>query len=649
MTLASLRSRRPRSLGAIQRLAISASCLALFGWPTLASGQRGDGPTPRPPGAHSVKLEKSVMVPMRDGVRLSTDLYLPAGAGDRLPVVLIRTPYDKRRYRRQDPDSSEAMFFASHGFAVVVQDTRGRFESEGAFTISYPDVEDGYDAIDWAARQPWSNGKVGGYGCSYVGDTQVMAAKARHPAYAAMIPQSAAGSFPDRGFLHSQGGAIDLSISLSWFASGGSKLRYLPPPGTPREMIAQHGDYFAIMPTVPFDMREQVWNLPLIDILSRAGVPPTDWENVLKHGPNDPWWIKLGYFTDQDRFDTPALQIESWYDTGVAVSLAQTNFMRERSLSSHGRDNQFIIVSPTLHCQSEEATARTVVGERNMGDPRRDYWRLYLDWFDHWLRGVDNGVTAMPKVQYYLMGKNEWRSAEAWPIPGTRFTQYFLRSAGRANTRSGDGRLSTARPADEPPDFYVYDPASPVPSRGLACCMGGPRGALDQSEVESRPDVLVYTTEPLTEGLEVTGPIELVLYVESSARDTDFTATLVDVLPDGTAYNVQEGILRARYREGWDRTVWMTPGTVVTVPVSLGATGHYFGPGHRIRLQVSSSNFPRFDRNLNTGGNNYDETSWVIARNGVHHSAAYPSHLTLPIVPSSIGSEAPAARRDGSR
>ncbi len=592
---------------------VAGLCLLLA--PTIARAQ-GDGAIPRPRPKYQVQIERSVMVPMRDGVRLSTDIYRPLGITGRLPVVLIRTPYDKHPYRNTNPDSSEAAFFASQGFAVVTQDTRGRFESSGEFTISYPDVTDGYDAIDWAARQPWSNGKVGGYGCSYVGDTQVMAAKARHPAYVAMIPQSASSSFPYRGFLHSAGGASDLSISLSWFSTEGSKRRDSMPP---------------------FDMRTGVWQLPLISILQRAGMPPTDWENVLTHGPDDPWWVKLGYFTDADRFDTPALQIDSWFDTGIAVSLHQMNFLRRHAVSRRGRDNQFFIVSPTLHCRSEEATAHTVVGERDLGDPRRDYWTVYLRWFDHWLRGTENGVTRMPHLQYYLMGKNQWRSASAWPIPGTRFTRYYLHSGGRANSRTGDGRLSLSPPRSESVDRYTYDPGNPVPSRGLACCVGGPRGALEQSEVETRPDVLVYTTPPLSKGVEVTGPIELVLYVSSSAKDTDFTGKLVDVLPDGTAYNVQEGILRARYRKGWGKKAWMKPGVVVKVPVSLEATGQFFGPGHRIRLEVSSSNFPRFDRNLNTGGNNYDESKWVVARNAVHHSSAYPSHLVLPIVPAHSG------------
>jgi putative CocE/NonD family hydrolase len=601
---------------------------------TTAGAQLGDGRVRRPPAKHRVRLERSVMVPMRDGVRLATDVYLPVGAGDRLPVVLIRTPYDKRAYRKTSPDSSEAVFFAAQGFAVVVQDTRGRYESEGDFTISFPDVNDGYDAVDWASKQPWSNGKVGGYGCSYVGDTQVMAAKALHPAYAAMIPQAAGSSYPHRGFMMRNNGAVELIGGLSWFASNGSKLRYGPPPGTPQTQIAQYGEYFPILPRVPaFDVTKQVWNLPIVDILKNAGMPPTDWEELVRRGPADPWWLRLGYLSENDRFDTPALQIDSWFDSDIAMVLEQYNLMRRNGVSARARDNQFIIISPSLHCQSEEVPANLVLGERAFGDARRDYWKLYVNWFDHWLRGVDNGVTKMPRIQYYVMGRNEWRSADAWPIPGTRFTEYYLHSGGRANSRTGDGMLSRTKPANEPADHYVYDPATPTPSRGAFTCCLGDRGAVDQRAAEMRSDILVYTSPPLEDGVEVTGPVQLTLYVSSSAKDTDFTAKLVDVLPDGTAYNVQEGILRARYREGWDREVWLEPGKPVKVTVPLEATSHYFQRGHRIRVEVASANFPRFDRNLNTGGRNYDETTGVIARNSVHHSSLYPSHLLLPIVP----------------
>jgi putative CocE/NonD family hydrolase len=243
----------------------------------------------------------------------------------------------------------------------------------------------------------------------------------------------------------------------------------------------------------------------------------------------------------------------------------------------------------------------------------------------------------MPKLHIYVMGKNEWRGESEWPPARTRSTRYYLHSDGRANSRSGSGALDVSPPGDEPPDRYIYDPENPAPSRGgPVCCTGtpdAPEGSFDQSEIETRNDVLVYSTPALTEGIEVTGPIEAVLYVSSSAVDTDFTAKLVDVYPDGTAYNVQEGILRARYRQGFDRKVWMKAGEVVEVRIDLQATSNYFPPGHRIRLEVSSSNFPRFDRNLNTGGNNFDEVTWIVAENAVHHDQIFPSYLLLPIIP----------------
>jgi hypothetical protein len=307
------------------------------------------------------------------------------------------------------------------------------------------------------------------------------------------------------------------------------------------------------------------------------------------------------------------------------------NRFRENGISKRARGNQYVIIGPTGHCQGEEATSNYSYGKRELGDPRRDYWSLYLRWFDHWLRGEKSGLGDLPRVQYYLMGRNEWRSAEAWPLPGTRYTPYYLRSGGRANSRFGDGTLSTEAPENEPPDHYIYDPGSPVPSLGYNT--PGGKADHDQRAIEARHDVLVYSTPPLERGMEVTGPIEVVLYVSSSARDTDFTAKLVDVYPDGRAFNLREGIARARYREGFDRQLWMEAGGIYEVRVSLQVTGNYFAPGHRIRLEVSSSNFPRFERNLNTGGRNYDETEWVTATNAIHHDSLHPSHLILPVIP----------------
>jgi uncharacterized protein len=585
-----------------------------------------------PSSAPDVELRESVWIPLRDGVRLSTDLYVPKGSAGRLPVILIRTPYDKRAHRRP---ASAAWRFAAHGYVVAVQDVRGKFESEGEYTISKDDAPDASDTTTWLATQPWSNGKIGTYGCSYLGDTQVLQAKVRNPHHTAMIPQAAGSSIHYRYFGTIDGGALELAGGLGWFRGSGSK-RYLKYPD---DMAADVRRYFEIGPVLPpiADYRP-IWNsLPVVDMMRRAGGPPSDFEAFVSHAPGDPWWDQFGYIKPGDRFDVPSLQVNSWYDFGIAETLQQFTQFRVNALSARARDHQYIIVSPTEHCRSEAATERTMVGKRELGDARFGYWDVYLRWFEHWLKGVDNGVTSMPKVRLYVMGRNVWRDEQEWPLARTRYVKYYLRSDGRANSRFGDGTLSDAAPANEAADSYVYDPAAPVPSvGGPGCCSGtseAASGAFDQSEVEQRNDVLVYTTPPLVRGVEATGPLETVLYVSSSARDTDFTAKLVDVYPDGTAYNIQEAILRARYREGFQRAVWMEPGGVYRVRIDLKATSNYFGPGHRIRLEVSSSSFPRYDRNLNTGGNNYDETRWAVARNVVHHTAQYPSHLLLPVIP----------------
>jgi hypothetical protein len=360
-------------------------------------------------------------------------------------------------------------------------------------------------------------------------------------------------------------------------------------------------------------------------MLKMAGAPHTDFEDYVSHGPADPWWDHFGYVNDRHHFTTPALQICSWYDSVVNEAFLLAGLMRKNAESAQARDNQFLVVGPTTHCGFDSATEQTVVGKRELGDAQFDYYDLYLRWYDHWLRGQPNGLASLPKVQIFVMGANRWRSENEWPLARTKFVRYFLHSNGSAHGRLGDGVLSTAGPGDEPADNFHYDPKNPVPSAGA--------GSQNQSAVEDRPDVLVFSTPPLKTGIEVTGPLEVTLFVGSSARDTDFTAKLVDVYPDGAAFNLQEGILRARYREGFNKKVWMVPGEQYRLRIDLHATSNYFPPGHRIRLEISSSNFPRFDRNLNTGGNNYDETEPLVAENTVHHSRNLASFITLPVVP----------------
>jgi putative CocE/NonD family hydrolase len=610
---------------------------ASFLWALIITGQPwvmaqvGVARYPVPAPRFETRIEKSVLVPMRDGVELSTDLFYPDGAAGKLPTILVRTPYNKNL------GAAGSVRFVGHGYVVAIQDVRGKYESEGEFTVSGPDTEDGYDMMSWIVKQPWSNGKIGTYGCSYLGENQVETAKLRHPAHAAMIPQAASGSLQYFGAL--RGGAFELASSTDWFLTQGSKIRpVLSPNGNRDGFLAATKLYDLAVKRPTVDMRTALLGLPLVDLLKRMGAAPTEWEGFLTHEPLDPWWDHLGYIKPTHQFDTPALFIDSWYDYGPGDMLRLQDLVRRNSTSERSRSNVFAVLGPTTHCAYERGAAeRTVVGTREVGDARFDFFGLYLRWFDHWLRDADNGVTTMPRFQLYVMGRNQWRGEAEWPLARTEWTKYYLRSAGRANGRLGDGTLSLTAPGREPADRFSYDPATPVPS------LGGPDwgasnpdllpGAMDQSGLEMRHDVLVYTTAPLERGVEITGPIRLKLFVSSDARDTDFTAKLVDVYPDGRAFNVQEGIQRARYREGFDRKVWLEPGKVFELEVGLEVTSNYFPAGHRIRLEVSSSNFPRFDRNLNTGGQNWNETTWKIATNSVHHDARYPSHLLLPVIP----------------
>ena len=573
-------------------------------------------PFPMPAPRHPVRLTEGVKVPMRDAAALSTDLYVPEGAGERMACVLIRTPYDKGGERKE---GSAARMFAGQGYVVAVQDVRGRYESDGDFRFSSAEERtDGYDTVSWIASQPWSNGKVGTYGCSYLGEVQYMLAATRHPNHAAAIAQSgcAWGGGGLRAFGFSRYGVLELAATFGWFRGQGHRGK---------------------SPLPPIDYREALGHLPVMDLMKTYGGPAADFEAVVSHPPADPYWQYQAPITEADRFDVPTLHVNSWYDITPSATLALYGVMRGNAESARARDHQYLIMSPGGHCESEKLRLLGRIGKRFVGDPRFDYFGTYVRWFDYWLKGMENGVPSRPRVQLYVMGRNRWRQEAEWPLGRARPARYYLSSDGRANTRQGSGLLRLEPPGEEPPDLYDYDPRDPVPSLGGGfCCTDGldaDPGAFDQSEIEMRPDVLVYTTPPLSQGVEVTGPIRAVLYVSSSAPDTDFTAKLVDVYPGGAAYNLQDGIVRARYREGLDRTVSMRPEEVYEVTVDLEATSNYFPPGHRIRVEVSSSSFPRWDRNLNTGGRNYDESQGRPARNAVHHSARHPSYVELPIVP----------------
>jgi putative CocE/NonD family hydrolase len=609
----------------------------------MVVGAADRGPIPEPTPRYTVRVEKSVRVPMSDGVWLSTDLYLPQGKEDRWPVILLRTPYSKTGFGGRMEKLANMM--AGQGYIVAVQDKRGRYESEGNYIIFGGDADDGAETIGWLGKQPWSNGRVGTYGCSSLGDYQILAAQRRPPALKAMIPQASFATIGSAGGQYKYygvrtGGAVTLAQNISWFYEAGSKVFYRPPPGLTREQFVDVAKFFNPAPQVkPADFPALWWHLPIVDIMKAAGAPPTDFADAVSRDVTDPWWDQFHYMTDDYHSDVPALFVNSWYDYGARETIFEFEMLRRNSVSALARDNQFLLLSPTTHCRSEALAADDRVGDRDVGDARFDFWSVYFKWYAYWLKGEKNAVTSMPRVQYYLMGKNEWRTASDWPVPGTRLTKFFLGSAGHANSLNGDGMLSSepskVPSGDEASDSFTYDPGNPVPSLGgPLCCTDGNNaaGSYDQRKIEIRNDVLVYTTPVISQGIEVTGPIDAVLSVSSDAKDTDFTAKLIDVYPDGRAFNVQEGILRARYREGQTKSVWMPPNEAVVVRIDVGATSNFFGPGHRIRLEVASSNFPRFDRNLNTGGKNYDETAWKVAHNRVHHSGAHPSYLLLPVV-----------------
>ena len=594
--------------------------LAMLAHSTPSAGQGAPGgPYPRPVGAHQVTLERSVMVAMRDGVRLATDVYRPRDLAGALPTVLIRTPYNKGANPNGD---ASANFFASHGYAVVVEDVRGKFASEGQYHVYQGDMTDWSDAFDWIATQSWSTGRIGTFGCSYLGEGQIIAAQQRNPHHIAAIAQAAGGNLGRVGgrrqFWGSvEGGAFAMSINFGWMPVYASIDKGARP-----------------MPKV--DLATFLRTLPVIDMTDRAGSPSWDWRNFLQRSPDDPWWDAQGYLSANDSVSVAALHVSSWFDL-AEEALQERELFQKNTTSARARDGQYAIISPTTHCASERAGSQTMVGALAVGDARLHYWETYLAWFDRWLRNNERAIDSLPRVQYYVIGRNEWRSSDRWPLKAMRETTFYLHSDGAASTSQGNGRLNSVAPGRERADTFSYDPANPVPSRGGSiCCTGNPKdvpGSFDNTDVEQRPDVLVYTGDVLRDGLELTGPMRAVIQLSSDALDTDVTVKLVDVFPDGRAMNMQEGITRVRYRDGFDTARMMEPGKVYEVAVDLHATSWYLPAGHRLRVDVSSSNFPHFDRNLNTGGHNYDETAWRVAKNVVHHSAGTVSRLILPVVP----------------
>jgi hypothetical protein len=392
------------------------------------------------------------------------------------------------------------------------------------------------------------------------------------------------------------------------------------------------------------DWGKALAHLPEKDILAAVGAQhgifadttPSGQPGMILRTPNDPSWYKGGLWNDSMKIDIPGLWMMTWYDVSTAPNLAAYNYVRSTA-SPAVANEQYAIIAPTGHCGYKRAAEHTIVGERDLGDARLDYDALTFAWFDRYLKDQPSPLLdKTPKVQYYTMGLNKWQASDTWPPKEAKPVTFYLAGAGRANSLNGDGALVPAPQPKDAADNFVYDPMNPVPTHGGGfCCMGADfkPGALDQRSEEMRDDILVYSTGPLKDGIEVSGPIDVTLYVSSDAKDTDFTVRLIDVLPDGTAYNIDENIQRVRYREGYDKPpVFIEKDKVYKIAFQPMQTSIYFAPGHQIRIEVSSSNFPRFDRNLNTGGDNVSESEGVVAHNAIHHSAQYPSTVTLSVV-----------------
>jgi len=563
-----------------------------------------------------VAVQRNVAMETRDGVTLRADIYQPAGEGN-FPVLLQRTPYDK------NGGNEFGRRAAQRGYLVVIQDVRGRYASEGEWYPFRHETEDGFDAVEWAAALPHSNGKVGMFGGSYVGATQMLTAIGHPPHLAGICPIVTASNYHENWTY--QGGAFEQWFDESW-TSGLAQ-------DTVNRTIKKSTNALIGSSVLPLN-QYPVFNLngtPDGAALTQAMAPYfLDW---LAHPDYDSYWKPWAIEEQYASIQVPALTVAAWYDIFQGGSLRNYAGVKAHGATEAARSGQKLLITIGGHSGSGRK-----IGAVDFGPAAAEFDEnaLTLEWYDYLLQGKQNSFATEKPVRIFVMGDNQWRYEDSWPLERAQSTRYYLHSSGKANSAAGDGMLSAEAAHREAPDSFVYDPAHPVPTIGGPLCCDAvhlPAGPRDQQQVESRPDVLVYSTPPLDADLEVTGPVTLDLYARSSAVDTDFTGKLVDVSPDGTAINLTEGILRARYRESTSAATPLMPGKVYHYTIDLWATSNVFLKGHKIRVEISSSNFPRFDRNLNTGKSAAADAIFVKATNTVLHDSNHPSALVLPVVP----------------
>ena len=576
----------------------------------------------------TVRVEQDVPARMRDGTILYSDVYRPDTPG-RYPTILCRTPYDKDAFSTR-VDSVDPIRAARQGYAFVMQNVRGRYNSEGTFYTFKNEINDGYDTVEWAASQTWSSGAVGMHGGSYVGATQWLAAISRPPHLKCIIPSITSDDYYE-GWTY-QGGAFQYFFNLSWAVSlAMANIEHIE---------RDHGDVATDSERMMEALKDldgafETLNFADHPLFKNPALAPyfNDW---VQHSDDDAYWKSVNIRERHSNVDVPAYNMGGWFDIFLGGSIRNFMGMQKNGATEAARTGQRLIIGPWFH----DSSPGSVAGEVNFGPSASavsfDFQGTKLRWYDYWLKGEDNGVGEEDPVRIFVMGANEWRSEKEWPLARTQYTDYYLHSGGRANSARGDGSLSIEAPGDEPYDAYLYNPNNPVPTRGGGLCCNeavSPPGSFDQSAIEAREDVLVYSTAVLEQPVEVTGPVTVTLYAASSAVDTDFTAKLVDVCPCGGAVNLTDGIVRARYRESTSEAKLIAPGEVYEYKIDLWATSNLFKAGHRIRLEISSSNFPRFDRNPNTGGALGKGTAAKPASQTILHNGSYASRVTLPVIP----------------
>jgi putative CocE/NonD family hydrolase len=589
-------------------LRIRQLALLLFIIATLPFTPSALGQSTAPATEYAVVVQTGVRVKMRDGVTLVADIYRPKAEG-KFPVLLTRTPYNRR-------DAYTGTYLATRGYVAILQDTRGRFDSEGEFYPFKNEMNDGYDTIEWAAALDYSNGDVGMFGGSYVGATQMLAAISKPPHLKAIFPYVTASEYYD-GWTY-QNGALMQWFTSSWTTglAEDTLRRKTSGQARPKEWVAQ----------LPVE------DYRLISTPTATDVAPyfRDW---VEHERDDEYWRRWKISDHYKELDIKSLHSGGWHDIFLKGSIKNFVEMRKGAATQPARDGQRLLIGPWAHAgTSPEGKIGDVVFGKNAV---LDFNGTIVKWFDYALKGVKNEFASDAPVRIFVMGDNVWRDEKEFPLARTAYTKYFLHSNKGANSLNGDGALATQTPGKEKPDNFEYDPQNPVPTLGGRLCCGNAiaPGPFDQRANETRQDVLVFSTPPLERDTEVTGYITVELYATSSATDTDFTAMIVDVDANGYARFLTDGIVRARYRNSTERAEPVEPGKIYKYTIDLWATSNVFKAGHRIRVYISSSNFPRFNRNLNTGEATMRATRMIKAQQTIYHDAEHPSAIVLPVIP----------------